>query len=111
MEKLHNLYSSTNTIRMIKSRRMRLVGHTTFMGEIRNCKEETLARPRRKAEDNIKRGIKETGSDVGDWIQLAKGSAKCRTLVNTAINFCVPQFAYSYYPFCTDCVTENKTKL
>jgi hypothetical protein len=32
-EKLHNLYSSPNTIRMIKSRRMRLAGYVTQMGE------------------------------------------------------------------------------
>jgi hypothetical protein len=31
-EDLHNLYSSPNIIRMIKSRRMRWVGHMAFMG-------------------------------------------------------------------------------
>jgi hypothetical protein len=36
-EELHNLYSSPNTIRMIKSRRMRWEGHVAGMGETRNA--------------------------------------------------------------------------
>jgi hypothetical protein len=48
-EELHNLYSSPNIIRMIKSRRMRWVGHVARMGEKRQ-----LERPRRKLVDNIK---------------------------------------------------------
>jgi hypothetical protein len=35
-EKLHNLYSSPSIIRIMKSRRMRWVGHVTQMGEKRN---------------------------------------------------------------------------
>jgi hypothetical protein len=31
-EKLHNLHSSPNKIRMVKSRRMRLAGHVARMG-------------------------------------------------------------------------------
>jgi hypothetical protein len=38
-EDLHNLFSSPNTIRMIKSRKMRQTGYVARMGEIRNaCK-------------------------------------------------------------------------
>jgi hypothetical protein len=36
-EKVHNLYSSPNIIRMIKSRRMRWVGHVAHMGEMINA--------------------------------------------------------------------------
>jgi hypothetical protein len=36
-EELHNLYSSPNIIRMIKSKRMRWVGHVARMGETRNA--------------------------------------------------------------------------
>jgi hypothetical protein len=36
-EELHNLYSSPNIIRMIKSRRMRCAGHVARMGETRNA--------------------------------------------------------------------------
>jgi hypothetical protein len=35
-EELHNLYSSPNIIRHIKSRRMRWVGHVARMGEERS---------------------------------------------------------------------------
>jgi hypothetical protein len=35
-EELHNLYSSPNRVRIIKSRRMRWAGHVTRMGEKRN---------------------------------------------------------------------------
>jgi hypothetical protein len=35
-EELHNLYSSPSIIRIIKSRRMRWVGHVARMGENRN---------------------------------------------------------------------------
>jgi hypothetical protein len=36
-EELHNLYSSPNIIRMIKSRRMRWAGHLARMGVTRNA--------------------------------------------------------------------------
>jgi hypothetical protein len=36
-KELHNLYSSSNIIRKIKSRRMRWVGHVARMGETRNA--------------------------------------------------------------------------
>jgi len=35
-EELHNLYTSPNIIRVIKSRRMRWKGHVACMGELRN---------------------------------------------------------------------------
>jgi len=37
-EELNDLYSSTNIVRVIKSRRMRLAGHVARMGEERGCK-------------------------------------------------------------------------
>jgi hypothetical protein len=36
-EELHNLYSSPDIIRQIKSRRIRWAGHVTRMGEERKC--------------------------------------------------------------------------
>jgi hypothetical protein len=74
-EKLHNLYSSPNIIRMIKSRSMRWDGHVAFMWEKRTeyrilvGKPEgkrPLGRPRRRSMDNIKihlRGIGWDGTD------------------------------------------------
>jgi hypothetical protein len=61
-EKLQNLYSSPNIIRMIKSRKMRWAGH----GDARNAykifvgkhKGRPVGRPRLRWEDNIKMDIK-----------------------------------------------------
>jgi len=36
-EELHNLYTSSNVIRVIKSWRVRWVGHVARMGEMRNA--------------------------------------------------------------------------
>jgi hypothetical protein len=67
-DELHNLYSSPNKIRTIKSRRMRWAGHVARMGEKRNAyrilvgKPEgrrPLGRPRRRWVDNIKMDLKE----------------------------------------------------
>jgi hypothetical protein len=59
-EDLHNLYSSPNIIRMIKSRRMRWAEHVARMGKTRNAYrilvegKRPLGRQRRRWVDNIK---------------------------------------------------------
>jgi hypothetical protein len=64
---LHNLYTSPDIIRQIKSRRMRWAGHVARMGERRNVyrvlvgKPEVkrlLGRPRRRWEDGIKMDLR-----------------------------------------------------
>jgi hypothetical protein len=47
-EDLHNLYSSPNIIRMIKSRRMRWEGHVARIGETRNAYRILLGKPEGK---------------------------------------------------------------
>jgi hypothetical protein len=86
-EELHNLYTSPNIIRMIKSRRMWWAGHMVRMG-VRNVytifsriwgtifvgKHEgkrPLGRPRRRWEDNIKMDLGETEWEVVNWIHVA----------------------------------------
>jgi hypothetical protein len=85
--KLHNeefrdLYSSPSIIRIIKSRRLRWVGHVARMGEKRNGyrflvgKPEgnrPLGRPRHRWRDNIMMNLGGVGrvGDV-DWIGLAQ---------------------------------------
>jgi hypothetical protein len=75
----HNLYSSPNIIRMIKSRRMRWVWHVARMGEkmtayrilVRKPEgKKPLGRPRRMWVDNIKMDLRENGWGGMDWIDL-----------------------------------------
>jgi hypothetical protein len=44
-EELHNLYSSPDTIRQIKSRLLRWVGHVARMGEERKLYKVSVGRP------------------------------------------------------------------
>jgi hypothetical protein len=62
-EELHNMYSSPSIITIIKSRRIKWVGHVARMGEKRNaCRilvgkpegKRPLGRPIRRWVDNIK---------------------------------------------------------
>jgi hypothetical protein len=75
-EKLHNLYSSPNIIRMVKSRRMRWAGHVARMGKTWNAyrilvgKSEgkrPLGRTRCRWVDNIKMDLREMGWDGMVW--------------------------------------------
>jgi hypothetical protein len=73
---LHNLYSSPDIIRQIKSRRMGWARHVARMGEGRNVYrvlvgkpegKRPLGRPRRRWEDGIKMDLREIGWG-GVWI-------------------------------------------
>jgi hypothetical protein len=69
-EELHNLYSSLDIIRQIKSRRMRCAGHVARMGEKSNVYrvlmgkpegKRQLGRPSRRCEDGIRIDLREIG--------------------------------------------------
>jgi hypothetical protein len=47
-KEFHNLYSSPNIIRMIKSRRMRWAGHVAQIGEKRNAYRILVGKPKGK---------------------------------------------------------------
>jgi hypothetical protein len=98
-DELHNLYSSSNIVRVIKSRRMRWAGHVAHMGEERGVYrvlvgrpegKRPLGRPRRRWEDNIKMDLREIRIDGANWIQLAQDRVQWRTCVNTIMNLRVP---------------------
>jgi hypothetical protein len=95
IEELHILYSSQNTIRQIKSRRMRWAEHVARMGEERKVhrvlKEKPegrrpLGRPSRRRDDGIRMDLREIGWGSVDWIQLAQDRDRWRDLVNTVMN-------------------------
>ena len=67
-EELHGLHSSPNIIQVIKSRRMRWVGHVARMGNRRSAyrflvgrpdEKRSLGRPTHRWEDNIKIDLEE----------------------------------------------------
>jgi hypothetical protein len=98
-DELHNLYSSPNTVRVIKSRRMRWAGHVARMGEERGvyrvlvgrpAGKRPLGRPRRRWEENIKIHLREIGIDGANWIRLAQDRVHWRAFVNTVMNLQVP---------------------
>jgi hypothetical protein len=80
-DELQSLYSSPNIVRVIKSRRMKWVGHVARMGEGRGVYrvlvgrpegKRPLGRPRSRWEDNIKMNLREIRIDGANWIQLAQ---------------------------------------
>jgi hypothetical protein len=94
-EELNDLYSLPNIVRVVKSRRMRLVGYVARMGEERGGHrllvgkpegKRPLRRPRRRWEDNIKMDLQEAGGGCGDWMELAQDRDRWRALVSTVKN-------------------------
>ena len=99
-EELSDLYSLTNIVRVVKSRRMRWVGHVARMGEGRGVHrflerkpegKTPMRRPRRRWEDNIKTDLQEVGGGSGDWMELAQDRDRWRALVSTVMNLRVPK--------------------
>jgi hypothetical protein len=77
-EELYNLQSSPSIIRIVKSRKMELAGHSTT-GENRNvCRllvgnpeeKRPLGRTRRRWLDDIKMDVGERECGGVDWIEL-----------------------------------------
>jgi len=88
------LYSSLNTVRVIKSR-FRWVGHVACMGEKRGVYrvlvgkpegKRPLGRPRRRWKDNIKMDLQEVGCGGMNWIEVAQNRGRWRALVNAVMN-------------------------
>jgi hypothetical protein len=76
-EELHNLYSSPDIIRQVKSRRMRWAGHVARMGEERKVYKVLVknpeanipfGRPRRRWEAGISMDLREIGLGGVDWM-------------------------------------------
>jgi len=98
-EKLNDLYSSPNIVRVIKSRRMRWAWHVARMREERGVyrvlvgKPEgrrPLGRPRRRWVYNIKMDLQYVGCGYLDWIGLAQDRDRWQMLVSAVMNLRVP---------------------
>jgi hypothetical protein len=98
-EEHDDLYPSPNIVRVIKSRRMRWVGHIACMGERRGVYRVLLwkpegkrlfGRPRRRWEDNIRMDLQKVGYGGMDWIELAEDRERWRAMVNAVMNLRVP---------------------
>ncbi|KDR12742.1 hypothetical protein L798_12539 [Zootermopsis nevadensis] len=96
-DELKNLYSSPSIVRVIRSRRMRWVGHVMCMDGTRDVHQvlvwkpvgkRPLGRPRRRWEDNLRRDLWEIGVE-GDWILLAQDRVRWKALVNSVMNLWV----------------------
>jgi hypothetical protein len=111
-EELHNLYSSPDIIRQVKSRRMRWAGHIARMGEERGVYrmlvvkpdgKRPLGRPRRRWEDWIRMDLREiclggcgldsTGSEQGPM-------AGCCECGDEPSSSCSTELVYSFVSQC-----------
>ena len=84
-EELSDLCSLPNTVRVVKSRRMRWAGHVARMGQGRGVHsvlvgkpegKSPLGRPRRRREDNIKMDLQEVEGVVKtgwSWLRIGTG--------------------------------------
>jgi hypothetical protein len=98
-EELRDLYSSPSIIRIIKSRRMRWIGHVVRIGDKRNEYKllvgepegkRPLGRPRYRWVDNIRMDLGEVGWGDVDGIGLAQDRNRWRALVNSVMKLRVP---------------------
>jgi hypothetical protein len=98
-KELHDLFSSSSIIRIIKSRRMRWASHVAQMGEKRNAYrllvgkpegKRPLGRPRRRWVDNIRMDLGGVGWGDVDWIDLSQDRNRWRAVVNSVLNLRVP---------------------
>jgi hypothetical protein len=84
---------------VIKSTRLRWVGHVSRMEEGRSAFKDLIGKPngkglsgmpRRTWEDNIRIDLKEIGINTRNWVDSAQDRDYWRALLNSALNLLVP---------------------
>ena len=99
MRNFHSLYCSSNIVSVIKSRRLRWVGHLARIEEGRSAfkiliriptGKRSLGRPMRRWEDNIRMDLKEIGISTRNLVDSAQDGDYWRGLVNAALDIRVP---------------------
>jgi hypothetical protein len=114
-EELRDLYSSPSTTRIIKRRTMRWAGHVADeWGRIGTRQSEgktLLGRPIRRRVDNIRMDLGEVGWDDVDWNGLAQDRNRWKVLVNSVLNFRVPQNAGKLWSGLTTCGLSSSAQL
>ena len=92
-------YCSPNIVRVIKSKRLRWVGHVARMEEDRSVfkiltgrstGKRPLGRPRRKWKGNIRMNIKEIGINTRNWVDSAQERGYWIALINASLSIRVP---------------------
>ena len=98
-EELNDLYTSSNIVRVIKSRRMKWGGHVARMGEERGVYRVLVGKPEgkrplgipgRRWVGNIRMDLQEVGCGYTDWIGLAQDRDRWRTLVSAVMDLRIP---------------------
>jgi len=96
---MNERWISPHIVRVIKSRRMRWVGHVALMRDMRDVYrvlvgkpegKRPLGRPRNRWDDNIKMYLQEVGCGGVDWIELAQDRDRWRALANAIMYLRVP---------------------
>jgi len=85
LEELHNLYTSGNIIRVIKSRRMKWAHHVACMRKMRNVYKILIRKPEGK-----RMYVREALCEGMDWIHVAQDRDQWWFLVNMVMNLWVP---------------------
>jgi hypothetical protein len=94
-DELHSLYSSLNIVRVVKSRKMRWVGHVAYMEEGRGVYRVFIGRPKGKRpfgrpryrwEDNVKMDLRETGINGAKWLWLAQDRVQWQAFLNMVMS-------------------------
>jgi hypothetical protein len=97
-EELHNLYASSNTTRLMKSRKATYMGHVALMREMRKAYDILVGKPegkrplgrRRCRWEGIRMDLRESGWKGVDWMHLAQDRSQWRALVNMVMNLRFP---------------------